>query len=50
VHYHGIRAESNSIIMRAELGVRRIIQTEHWLTDEGRDGPEAPSGDKGKQR
>jgi len=50
VHYHGIRAESNSIIMRAELGVRRIIQTEHWLTDEGQGAQGAAEGDKGKQR
>ena len=33
VHYRGRRAESNSIIMRAEIGVRRIIQTEHWLDE-----------------
>ena len=25
VRYHGLRAESNSIIMRAEIGVRRIL-------------------------
>lgn len=31
VRYHGKRAESNTIIMRAELGIRRIILTEHHL-------------------
>ncbi len=28
--YHGPRAESNSIILRAETGIRRTILTEHW--------------------
>ncbi len=41
VHYRGRRAESNSVIMRAEIGVRRIIQTEHLLTEEGQGGPDA---------
>ena len=33
VRYHGRRAESSSIILRAEVGVRRIILTEHLLRD-----------------
>jgi fructose-1,6-bisphosphatase II len=31
VRYHGPRAESNSIILRAETGIRRTIFAEHWL-------------------
>lgn len=34
VRYHGRWAESNTIIMRAEIGVRRIILTEHLLPEE----------------
>ncbi len=33
VRYHGRRAESNSIIMRADIGVRRTLLTEHWLPE-----------------
>ena len=33
VRYHGQRAESNSIIMRAEIRVRRIMLTEHLLQE-----------------
>ncbi len=33
VRYHRNRAESNTIIMRAEVGVRRIILTEHLLQE-----------------
>jgi fructose-1,6-bisphosphatase II len=33
VHYRRRRAESNSIIMRAEIGVRRILFSEHWLDE-----------------
>lgn len=33
VRYHGTRAESNTIILRAEIGVRRIILTEHLLQE-----------------
>jgi fructose-1,6-bisphosphatase II len=31
VRYHGPRAESNSIILRAETGIRRTILTEHCV-------------------
>ncbi len=34
VRYHGSRAESNTIIMRTENGVRRILLTEHLLQEE----------------
>lgn len=33
VRYHGPNAESNSIILRAETGIRRTIVTEHWLAE-----------------
>jgi fructose-1,6-bisphosphatase II len=33
VHYRGHRAASNSIIMRAESGVSRLLETEHWLSE-----------------
>jgi fructose-1,6-bisphosphatase II len=33
VRYHGPRAESNSIILRAETGIRRTILTEHCISE-----------------
>lgn len=33
VRYHGRRAESNTLIMRAECGVQRIVLTEHLLNE-----------------
>lgn len=33
IRYHGPRAESNSIILRAETGIRRTILTEHYVSE-----------------
>ncbi len=33
IRYHGVRAESNSIILRAETGIRRIMLTEHFVSE-----------------
>ncbi len=34
VRYHGARAETASIILRAETGIRRVILAEHVLPEE----------------
>lgn len=33
VRYHGARAETASILLRGETGIRRIILAEHWLPE-----------------
>lgn len=33
VHYHGDQAETYSIVLRAETGTRRVITTEHLLSE-----------------
>ena len=31
VHYHGSKAETESLLLRSETGTRRLIRAEHWL-------------------
>jgi fructose-1,6-bisphosphatase II len=31
VHYHGNRAETQSLVLRGETGVRRLVRAEHGL-------------------